>query len=111
MKSDQMIPMYAADGRSLGFRPLEAAKRLIANGQVKGVYGRKGCLRAIFLPREDGGNPVEVQARPGTRYSFMQELNGGRCWTLRRLDGRDEDGNLVSTLGAFLQVLADCLRP
>jgi hypothetical protein len=30
MKQDQMIPFYAADGRSLGFRTLEAAERLVA---------------------------------------------------------------------------------
>jgi hypothetical protein len=109
MKQNQMIPIYSADGKSLGFRTSEAAERLVAGGHAKPAYGRKGQLKALFLSREDGGNPVEVQARPGTRYSFLQDLNGCRCWTLRRLDGRDEDGNLVSTREAFLQVLADCL--
>lgn len=106
-----MIPIHSADGRSLGFRPLEAAEGLIASGHVKPAYGRRGCLKAIFLPQEDGGNPIELQARPGTRYSFLQDLNGGQCWTLRRVDGRDEDGNLVSLRGDFLRVLAGCLVP
>jgi hypothetical protein len=111
MKQDQMIPIYSADGQSLGLRTLEAAEPLVSGGHVKPVYGRKGHLKAIFLPREDGGNPVETRAPTGTRYSFLQDLNGGRCWSLRRLDGRDEDGNLVSMRGDFLRVLADCMVP
>ena len=35
--------------------------------------------------------------------------SGQRCWKLRRLDRRDEDGTPVSTRGVFLQVIADCL--
>lgn len=105
---NQMIPIYTADGRSLGFRTTEAAERLVADGRVKPVCGRKGKLRAIFLPHDDGGNPVQPQARPGTRYSFVQDLNGCRCWSFRRLDGRDEDGNSVSMRGAFQQVVTEC---
>lgn len=30
MKQDQTIPFYAQDGRSLGFRTLESAERLVA---------------------------------------------------------------------------------
>jgi hypothetical protein len=63
----EQIPIYAADGTSLGFRSIEAAKRLIASGYVKPAYGRKGHLKATWL-QEDGGNPVETQARSGTRY-------------------------------------------
>jgi hypothetical protein len=54
MKQDQTIPFYAPDGRSLGFRTLEAAERLVAGGHVKGSYGRKKNLRAIWLRQEDG---------------------------------------------------------
>ncbi len=111
MESDQMIPIYAADGRSLGFRTLEAAKRLVACGHVKPAYGRKGKLKAVFLPHEDGGNAVEVQARKGTRYSYCQSLNGHRCWKLRKLEGQDGDGNFVSTREEFFRVVAACLRP
>jgi hypothetical protein len=109
MKQDKMIPLYAADGRSLGFRPLEAAERLVAGGYVKASYGRKKNLRAIWLHQEDGSNPVETHAQAGTRYSFIESLEHGRCWNLRRLDRRDEDGVPVSTRAAFLQVVADCL--
>ena len=68
----EQIPIYAADGTSLGFRSIEAAKRLIASGYVKPAYGRKGHLKAIWLLQEDGGNPVETHARGGTRYSFLR---------------------------------------
>ena len=56
----EQIPLYAADGTSLGFRTIEAAKRLIAGGYVKPAYGRKGHLKAIWLLQQDGGNPVET---------------------------------------------------
>ena len=107
----EQIPIYAADGASLGFRSFEAAKRLIESGYVKPAYGRKGHLKAIWLLQEDGGNPVETNARSGTRYSFIETLERGRCYTLRRLDQRDDEGVPVSMRAAFLQVVADCTRP
>jgi hypothetical protein len=39
----------------------------------------------------------------------VQKLEHGRCWKLRKLDGRDEDGVPFSARNAFLQVVADCL--
>ncbi len=109
MKAPDQIPFYAADGRSLGFRTIEAAERLVAGGYVKASYGRKKNLRAIWLCQEDGGNPVETHAQAGTRYSFLQKLGTGQqCWKLRRVDGRDDDGMPVGTRGVFLQVVADC---
>ncbi|MEX2264655.1 MAG: hypothetical protein WD696_22055 [Bryobacteraceae bacterium] len=110
MKPADQIPYYAPDGSSMGFRTLEAAKRLIAGGYVKPAYGRKGHLKAIWLLQKDGGNPVETHPRAGTRYSFLQSLDSGRrCWKLRRVDGRDDDGMPVTTRGVFLQVVADCV--
>jgi hypothetical protein len=111
MKSADQIPYYAPDGTSLGFRSLGAAKRLIAGGYVKPSYGRKGHLRAIWLGRKDGSNPIDTQAHAGTRYSFLEYLDSGRCWKLRRLDRRDDDGVPVCTRGVFLQVVTDCLVP
>src|ERR1017187_9068809 len=109
MKQNHPIPFYGSDGARLGYRTPEAAERLVANDYVKPVYGRKGHLKAIFLPCEDGSSPVEARPRTGTRYSFLQSLDyGGRCWKLRRVDGRDDDGVPVSTRGVFLQVLKDC---
>ena len=97
----QQVPLYSAHGTSLGFRTPGAARRLIEGGYVKPSYGRKGHLKAIWLQREDGSSPVEAHARAGTRYSFLENLDHGRCWKLRRLDRK--------TRGAFIQVLADCL--
>jgi hypothetical protein len=109
-RNDNQIPFYAPDGTSLGFRTREAAERLIAGGYVKPAYGRKGHLKAIFLQQEDGSNPVEMHPRTGTRYSFLENLeNGHRCWKLRRLDGKDEEGTTVETRGVFLQVVRECL--
>src|ERR1035437_8197722 len=75
----EQIPIYAADGTSLGCRSLEAAKRLIASGYVKPAYGRKGHLKAVWILQEDGGNPVETHPRSGTRYSFLENIETGRC--------------------------------
>ena len=104
------IPFYGADGRKLGFRTLGTAERLVASGFVKASYGRKKVPRAIWLNEEDGGNPVETQAPTGTRYSFIESLEHGRCYALRRLDQRDEAGRRVSMRPAFLQVVADCTK-
>ena len=110
MKSADQIPCYAPDGSSMGFRTLEAAKRLIAGGYVKPAYGRKGHLKAVWLLQKDGANPVETHPRVGTRYSFREALDSGlHCWKLRRVDGRDEDGMPVTTRGIFLQVINDCV--
>ena len=84
MKQNHLIPFYAPDGASLGKRTLDAAKRLVAGGFVKPSYGRKGHLKAIWLRKEDGSNPVETRAPGGTKYSFLQNLDHGRCWKLRR---------------------------
>jgi len=106
---NQQIPLYAADGTPLGFRTPEAARRLIAGGYVKPSYGRKGHLKAIWRCQEDGGNPVQPSVRAGTKYSFIENLEHGRCWKLRRLDRRDEEGVPVSTRGIFLQVVRECM--
>jgi hypothetical protein len=111
MKPADQIPYYASDGTSLGFRSLARALWLVAGGFVKASYGRKGYLRAIWVPKNDGTDPVETHPRSGTRYSFIETLERGRCYTLRRLDKKDDDGVLVSMRAAFLQVVADCTIP
>jgi hypothetical protein len=110
MKAENQIPYYAPDGSPLGFRSLAAAKRLVDGGFVTPSYGRKGHLKAIWLRKADGASPVETNIAPATQYSFQQRLDSGnRCWRLRRLDQRDEEGTLVTTRGVFLQVVSDCL--
>lgn len=110
MKKNARIPFYGSDGVSLGFRELEAAKRLVANGQAVPVFGRKGHLKAIHLPHVDGSNPIREKPSTGTRYSYRQKLLGGRrCWSLHPVDFKDDTGAPVSMQPAFRQVLADCL--
>ena len=94
----------------MGFRSMEAALRLVAGNFVKPAYGRKGHLKALFLKQADGSNPIQQRMPSGTRYSYLQNLNNGaRCWALRKLDRRDEDGVPFSTRGVFLQVIQDCI--
>jgi hypothetical protein len=109
MKAERLIPYYAPDGTSLGFQTQAAAKRLIEGGYVKPSWGRKGHLRALWLLSPDGGNPIQTRAPQGTRYSVVEKLEHGRCWKLRKLDGRDEDGVSFSARNVFSQVVADCL--
>ena len=109
MKAERQIPYYAPDGRSLGFRTPDAAKRLIAGGYVKPSWGRKGHLRAIWLLSPDGSNPIQPCPPHGTKYSVVEKLEHGHCWKLRSLDCRDEDGVRFSARNVFLQVVADCL--
>ena len=111
MKAERQIPYYAPDGTPLGLRTYDAANRLIEGGYVKPSWGRKGHLRAIWLQSPDGGNPIQTRARLSTKYSVIERLEHGRCWKLRRLDRRDEDGVHVNTRGVFQQVLKDCLVP
>jgi hypothetical protein len=111
MKPDQMIPFYTADGKSLGFRTIDAARRLLAGGSVTGSYGRRKNLRAIWLRNEDGSHSAQIHLQPSLPYSFIERLDHGRCWNLRRLDRRDEDGVPVSTRDAFFKVVTDCLVP
>ena len=100
----QQIPMYASDGRSLGFRSMVSALRLIANGFVEPVYGRKGHLKAIHSKQPDGASAVTAQIRTGTPYSFRERLESGRtAWRLKRLGKGDELRPI------FLAVVTDCL--
>jgi len=108
---EKPIPYYDREGRSRGFRTLEAARLLIQNGLVTGAYGRKGHLKAIYGKREDGSCAMERQPRAGTRYSFIEGLEHGRCWKLRRVDGRDDSGLPLDARGVFFQVIADCTVP
>jgi hypothetical protein len=99
----QEIPMYAADGRSLGFRSVESARRLIANGFVEAVYGRKGHLKAIQAKQPDGASAITTQVRAGTRYSYREHFDSGTvAWTLKRL-GKGHELRPI-----FMTVVTDC---
>jgi hypothetical protein len=101
---DKPIPYYDAQGRSLGFRTPEAARRLIRNGFVTAARGRKGHLKAIFGRQADGAPAVEADLRLGTCYSYREHLDSGHfAWRLKRLGKGDELRPL------FLQVVTDCV--
>ncbi len=103
---EKLIPYYAADGTSRGFRSPACARRLLDAGLVTAVYGRKGHLKAIFARQQDGAAAVREQLPFGTRYSFREHLdNGYVCWKLRRL-GRGDELRPI-----FLQVVRECLVP
>ena len=96
--------MYAADGRSLGFRSVESARRLIANGFVEAVYGRKGHLKAIQAKHPDGASATMTRVSAGTRYSFREHFETGTvAWKLKRLGKGDELRPI------FMTVVTDCL--
>src|ERR1035441_6422465 len=73
------IPCYAADGTPLGYRPLDAAQRLVAGGYVRPAYGRKGHLRAIWLLRDDGTSPVQPRAHNGATSNRWLPGGAGVC--------------------------------
>gem|GEM_PF-6130710 len=70
------------------------------------MYGRKGHLKAVYLPAEDGSHPV-VRFQPGNKYSYLEHFEcGSVAWQLKRLGKGDELRSI------FLQVVTDCLaRP
>src|ERR1035437_3724615 len=61
-------PVLHGGWRSLGFRTLEAAERLVAGGCVKASYGRKKNLRAIWLCQEDDNQKRPATARGKARH-------------------------------------------
>jgi hypothetical protein len=76
---------------------------MVAAGFCKPAYRRKGHLKAVWPGRDNGTDPVETNPRAGLRYSFLQKLDSGRrCWKLRPVSGRDDDGTVVTTRGGFL---------
>lgn len=107
LESDR-YPLYSAEGKPLGYRSREATERLLAAGHVRPEFGRKGIIKAIFLPKHDGSHPAERNV--GRHYSFKQRLDSGaRCWKLRRLDLKDERGNWSSAAHLYRKVLLETL--
>lgn len=86
----EQYPLYSAEGRSFGFRTREAVVRLLEAKRVRPVYGRKGHLKAVYLPAEDGSHPV-VRLRAGKKYSYQEHFECGTvAWALKRL-GKDDE--------------------
>ena len=70
---------------------------------VRPVYGRKGHLKAIYMPAADGSHPV-AKPRDGKHYSYREHFDcGSVAWALKRLGKGDELRPL------FVQVVTECV--
>ena len=78
-------------------------------GHVTADYGRKGHLKAIWLRSENGTSAIQGHLPSPTKYSFREQLDNGRCWNLKNLDRRDDNGVMVNLRGMFLNVVTECL--
>ena len=105
------IPLYSYDGQLIQWIDQKRLDRLTGlNRILRVVKHRKGKVARATL-RHMPGEPLPslLSDYSGTKYSVIEQLQHGRCWKLRRLDHRDEDGVPFSTRNVFLQVVADCL--
>jgi hypothetical protein len=97
-------PLFSAAGCPLGFRSREATARLLVGDHVRPIYGRKGHLRAIVLPKKDGSHPVEQSPRLSTKFSYRKRLDSRHTiWELRKLGKKNELRPM------FMKVVTDCL--
>ena len=97
-------PLFSATGRPLGFRSREATSRLLGGNHVRPIFGRKGRLKAIVLPKKDGSHPIKNSPQLGEKYSYRRRLdNNHSVWELKRLGKGDELRPL------FVKVLTECL--
>jgi hypothetical protein len=94
------IPLYSSDGELRDWITQDQAAHLHRLGLIHVARRRKGRIsRCVFLRRPGDPCPMRLAEYLGTRYSFCEHLdNGHRCWRLRRLDGRDEDGGAYSVV-------------
>ncbi len=101
--SQDEYPLFSATGCPLGFRSREATARLLAGDHVRPIFGRKGHLRAIVLPKKDGEHPIKNAPQLGPKYSYRRRLeNNHSVWELKKLGKGDELRPL------FMQVVMDC---
>ena len=97
-------PLFSATGSPLGFRSKEATARLLAGDHVRPIFGRKGRLKAIVLPKKDGSHPIKNSPELGPKFSYRRRLkNHHSVWELKKLGKGDEMRPM------FVRVLADCL--
>lgn len=105
------IPVYRADLSLYAHVSEKRFERLQSVGLIaRIVRSRKGDIkRAILFALP--GEPKETSARTylGKPYSYREHLDSGlRCWRLKRLDWKDEDGVVIDTRGVFLRVVQEC---
>ena len=106
------IPVYRADGRLYDIVTEPALARLEAAGLIaRVVRHRKGHINRAILVVRPGEAPLPRTAYMGTRYSFLDHLEHGVCWDLKRLGGVRWGVNYApaEVRPIFLQVVLDCL--
>ena len=106
------IPVYRADGRLYNRVSERGLARLLAAGLIaRVVRHRKGRINRAILVVRPGEEPMRRTVYLGTRYSFLDQLEHGLCWDLKRLGGARWGTNYApdEVRPFFLQVVADCL--
>jgi hypothetical protein len=110
-RMEREIPLYSYDGQLIQWVDQKRLDLLVSLNRIfRVVKHRKGHVARTTLRHMPGDPPPSLLSDyAGTRYSVIENLPHGRCWKLRKLDGRDEDGVPFSARNVFLQVVADCL--
>lgn len=102
----KLIPLYSSQGELREKITEQQLTRLQALGLIARVIRhRKGHVnRAVLFRREGEVRGANLMDSPGTKYSFLEHLDGGHAtWSLKRLGHGDE------LRSVFLQVVTDCL--
>ena len=102
----KLIPLYNSHGELQDKITEQRLTRLHALGLIaRIVRHRKGHVnRAVLFRREGEVQGANLMESPGTKYSFLEHLDGGHMtWSLKRLGHGDE------LRSVFLQVVTDCL--
>ena len=102
----KLIPLYNSHGELQEKITEQRLTRLHALGLIaRIVRHRKGHVnRAVMFRREGEVRGANLKDCPGTKYSFLEHLEGGHiAWSMKRLGHGDE------LRSVFLQVVTDCL--
>ena len=106
------IPVYRADGRLYDVVHLSGLDRMRAAGLIaRVVEHRKGQINRAILFARPGEEPAPWTAYLGTRYSYLDHLEHGLCWDLKRLGGARWGTNYApdEVRPIFLRVVTDCM--
>jgi len=99
------IPIYSAAGRRMDYASERELAQLDARGLIARIVRRRdgSPARAYLRPRDGLEAPGRLTSYMGQRYSYLQHLQCGQTWVLRRL-GRGDELRPI-----FLRVLTECL--
>jgi len=106
------IPVYRPDGSLYQIASEAGLARLERAGLIaRVVRHRKGHVNRAILVLRPGEKPLPRTAYVGTRYSYLDHLEHGFCWDLKRLGGAPDGTNYApdQLRPVFMQVVSDCL--